>query len=251
MHRSFWRRKRPIRVPSNTAGQGQSNGDSDAARKLSLTLAALLAFAAGGTDVITFSRLGDVFAGVMTGNLVLLGLSIGSGKAVVIGRAGLAIVSFILGVLLAGRITRTAPDSTIWPRQVTRVLLVESGILAVLVVGWEVVGPSPEGSSQALLLVASAVAMGLQSGAVVGIGISGLSTTYLTGTLTSVMTTLAHSGRLRTPSVVIVASLLLGAVIMGVLITFAARLAPILPFVAVASVASVAIRDGRLHVHDG
>lgn len=213
---------------------------------MSFTLAALLAFGAGGIDAFTFSRLGEVFGGVMTGNLVILGLSIGSGKAVVIGRAGLAIAAFIAGVYLAGRITRDVAPSGIWPRQVTRVLFVESLILAALVIGWEVVGTSPKGASQALLLVACALAMGLQSGAVVTIGISGLSTTYLTGTLTGVLTNLAHSGRVKTQSVIIVASLLLGAISMALAISHIPRFAPALPLGAVILVLVTATHDKRL-----
>jgi uncharacterized membrane protein YoaK (UPF0700 family) len=233
-------------VPSNAKAQGRGSEGLDAARKLSLALAALLAFGAGGTDVFSFARLGDVFAGVMTGNLALLGLSIGSGKAVAVGRAIAAIAVFIAGLYLAGRITRGTVPSAIWPRQVTRVLFVEGVALAGLTIGWEVAGTSPKGAPQVLLLAAAALAMGLQSGAVVSIGISGLSTTYLTGTLTGVLTNLAHSGQLRKPSVVIVASLLLGAVAMGLTITFIPRLAPILPLAVVTFVVTVAMRDRRL-----
>jgi uncharacterized membrane protein YoaK (UPF0700 family) len=216
---------------------------------LSFRLAALLAFGAGGIDAFTFSRLGEVFGGVMTGNLVILGLSIGSGKAVVIGRASFAIVAFIVGVYLAGRMTRDMAPSRIWPRQVTGVLFVEGVVLAALVVGWEVVGTSPKGASQALLLVAAALAMGLQSGAVVSIGISGLSTTYLTGTLTGVLTNLARSGRIRTQSVVIVASLLLGAITMALVLSHAPRFAPALPLGAVILVLVTATHDKRFQGH--
>lgn len=38
----------------------------------------LLTFAAGSTDLACFLRLGHVFASVMTGNLVLLGLAAGT-----------------------------------------------------------------------------------------------------------------------------------------------------------------------------
>jgi uncharacterized membrane protein YoaK (UPF0700 family) len=216
---------------------------------LSFTLAALLAFGAGGIDAFTFARLGEVFGGVMTGNLVILGLSIGSGRAVVIGRASVAIAAFIAGVYLAGRITRDVAPTGIWPRQVTRVLFVEGVVLAALAAGWEVVGTSPKGASQAVLLVASALAMGLQSGAVVTIGISGLSTTYLTGTLTGVLTNLAHSGRIRTQSVVIVASLLLGAITMALVISHIPRFAPVLPLGAVILVLVGATHDKRLQGH--
>ena len=37
-------------------------------------LASMLAFASGATDLASFTRLGGVFASVITGNLVLLGL---------------------------------------------------------------------------------------------------------------------------------------------------------------------------------
>jgi uncharacterized membrane protein YoaK (UPF0700 family) len=236
-------------VSSSTSGPEHPDDGSNAARQLSFALAALLAFGAGGIDAFTFARLGNVFGGVMTGNLVILGLSIGTGKAVVAGRASLAIVAFIVGVYLAGRITRDVAPSRIWPRQVTRVLFVEGVILAALIVGWEVVGTSPKGSSQALLLAASALAMGLQSGAVVTIGISGLSTTYLTGTLTGVLTNFAHSGRIRTQSVVIVASLLIGAITMALVISHIPRFAPVLPLGAVILVVAAAQFDKRLQGH--
>ncbi len=81
---------------------------SDHTWRLAVRLAAVLAFGAGAMDAITFSRLGDVFAGVMTGNLVLLGISIGAGRGEIIGRLAVALVFFTLGVLAAGAVTRPA-----------------------------------------------------------------------------------------------------------------------------------------------
>ena len=70
-------------------------------------------------------------------------------------------------------------------------LLVESVLLATFTAGWEITGAKPEGGAQLLLLTAAAVAMGMQSGVVAVMGIAGVSTTYLTGTLTTLIDALA------------------------------------------------------------
>jgi uncharacterized membrane protein YoaK (UPF0700 family) len=222
------------------------NDDEANARHLALRLGVVLAFGAGAMDAITFSRLGDVFAGVMTGNMVLLGLAIGNGKAVVTGRVAVALASFAVGVLVAGGFTRGSASGAVWSRRVTRVLMLESGVILVFALGWQVSGGSPAGSGQALLLAGAAFAMGLQSGAVVAIGVPGLSTTYLTGTLTGFMTSVAHSAHVKTEALFLIAALLSGAVVAAIAITQVPRLAPALPLLAVAAAVATALRSPRL-----
>ena len=216
------------------------------ARRLAQRLALLLAFAAGSVDAIAFSRLGDVFAGVMTGNLVLLGLSIGDGKAVVTGRVVVALASFVVGVLAAGLMTRGPALDVIWPRRVTRVLTLECAVVLVFALGWQLADARPSGAGQVLLLTCAAVAMGLQSGVVTTIGIPGLSTTYLTGTLTGVLTTAAHTSRIRTQGLAIVGALVTGAAVAALLLGHVPRVVPALPLIAIACVIVAAARSAQL-----
>ena len=220
---------------------------SDHTWRLAVRLAAVLAFGAGAMDAITFSRLGDVFAGVMTGNLVLLGISIGAGRGEIIGRLAVALVFFTLGVLAAGAVTRPAAGTgRMWPRHVTDVLQIELIVIMVFAVIWQKSDATPTGIERDLLLGFAAFAMGLQSGAVMMIGIAGLSTTYLTGTLTSVLTALAHSREIRVHGMTILLALAVGAGAAALLVIHIPRLAPALPLCAVGAVVWIARRTALL-----
>ena len=84
---------------------GQS---SPAARQLTLA-AVLLTIGTGGTDVLSFTRLGGVFTSVMTGNLVLLGLAAARTSAGLAGRTAISITGYALGVAAAARLVALAP----------------------------------------------------------------------------------------------------------------------------------------------
>ena len=72
-----------------------------------------------------------------------------------------------------------------WPRPVNRALALELVILTAAAVGWFVTVGEPGTAVQFVLLLSAAIALGVQSSTVQRFGVSGLSTTYLTGTLTS------------------------------------------------------------------
>ena len=55
----------------------------------------------GATDATGFERLGHVFAGVVTGNLVLFGIGGVRRDGSLVLSAGCAVVGFLLGVLVA------------------------------------------------------------------------------------------------------------------------------------------------------
>lgn len=136
-----------------------------------------LGFAAGYSDALSFMGLGRVFTANMTGNTVLLGVALarGGGPEAVHGAAALA--GFLAGAALAAAMVERDPSGLAWPRSVTRALAVEVLLLATLAFAWT---RAPATASIAL----SALAMGVQSAAVHRLGVSGLSTTYITGTLT-------------------------------------------------------------------
>lgn len=151
-------------------------------------LVVVLTFLTGSADAVGFLALGGAFSSVMTGNMVLLGLSAGSGHAELALTSGCAIVSFITGVLAGARLVGAArPDDPVWPRQVTRALVLELLVFVVFLVVWQVNLPHPSAHVDLGLLMLSAAALGIQSSAIQRFGVPGLSSTYLTGTLTSLI----------------------------------------------------------------
>ena len=149
-------------------------------------LVVVLAFVSGYTDGVGFIVLGGAFTSVMTGNMVLLGLSAGQADWEGVGRALGAILAFTAGAALGTQVAGVADkQDPIWPRPVNRALAVELAIFAAAAVGWFVTVGEPGAVVQFVLLLALAVALGVQSSTVQRFGVPGLSTTYLTGTLTS------------------------------------------------------------------
>jgi uncharacterized membrane protein YoaK (UPF0700 family) len=153
------------------------------------TLLLMLTAAAGSADAIAYLGLGRVFTANMTGNLVLLGVAIGQVQLAGSIRSVIAFIAFAIGVLVGFRLT---PKSTaIWPRAVTLVVFVELGLLVVLAAGWVIAGPQPATIAIDLFIALSAGAMGMQTSATRRLGVAGMSTTFLTGTLTSLIAELA------------------------------------------------------------
>jgi len=66
-----------------------------------LIVGSLLAAAAGGFDAFTYLLHGGVFAGLQTGNLILLGVHLGQGQFDLVWRFVVPIVSFIIGTMIA------------------------------------------------------------------------------------------------------------------------------------------------------
>lgn len=195
-----------------------------------LVLAVLLTIASGGLDAISFTRLGSVFSSVVTGNLVLLGLSVGERDGTLAMYVAVAFGAFVVGGLAGSRLVGTVPDDgPVWPPRVTVALGVELVPLAGFVAGWLACGGEPSGGVRLGLLGLVAVALGVQSGAVRTVRIDGLSTTYLTGTLVGVLAQMASIDRVPWPSVALLVGLVAGAAGAGLLVVHAADWAPVLP----------------------
>lgn len=218
--------------------------DGARARRITLTAVALTA-GTGGIDVVSFTRLGGVFTSVMTANIVLLGLSIARASGTLAGHAALSVGCYVAGVAAAARAIgpappeRTVDERETWPTMVTVVFGAELLLLAGLAAGWELTGGHPSGAGQYLLQGTAAVAMGMQSAAVRGIGADDFSTTYLTGQLTKLVSTLVTPGKPRWPGWHMAGPLLAligGAVLSGVLIAGAPDAIPLITFVPLAGV---------------
>jgi uncharacterized membrane protein YoaK (UPF0700 family) len=160
-------------------------------------LVLLLAWAAGGVDAIGFLGLNHVFTANMTGNTVLLGLALGQGRGLAAWSNVTALVSFGLGVTLGALIVGGGKASGEWDLRVTWAILCEAVMLGAFTVVWHI---APDGADRGalalyLLIAFSALAMGIQSAAVRRLNLPGVATTYVTGTMTSLLAGIA--GRLR------------------------------------------------------
>jgi uncharacterized membrane protein YoaK (UPF0700 family) len=93
-----------------------------------------------------------------------------------------------------------------------------------------------------VLLFSTALALGIQSSTVQRFGVSGMSTTYLTGTLTTVVIRLAGGRRIREVwhSVEILLGLVAGAALGALLVLLVPLFAPVLQLVALGAVIVVA-----------
>src|SRR5450631_1556371 len=195
----------------------------------------LLAMTSGSLDAIGFLGLGGVFASVMTGNVVLLGLSAGTGNGLLAAHAVVAISGYVIGATAGVRVAgdRSPTGTAGWSIAVNAVLTIEFGLVVLFAIGWEFARGKPTTPSQLALIGIAATAMGLQSAAVRASTSAGVSTTYLTGTLTDVVATLA-SGRalhLEWTGVAVLAAALIGAVLAGAAVVGRSDLAPIVPLV--------------------
>jgi uncharacterized membrane protein YoaK (UPF0700 family) len=189
----------------------------------------VLASLSGATDAVGFVALGSAFTSVMTGNMVLVGVAAGTHEASALGFVATAIAAYVTGVAIGTRVTgQPESDDGVWPPFVTRALVLEAGLLATYAVIWWSLGSDPSRAWFAPLLALNAAALGVQSSAILRFGVNGLSTTYLTGTLTSVVVRLASGQRGQTVGhpVRILAGLILGASVGAGLVQFARPATP-------------------------
>ncbi len=212
-------------------------------------LLVVLAAAAGVVDVLAYLGLERVFTANMTGNMVLLGIAAGRGEAGQVLRSGVALAGFVAGVLAGALIggPRARRSERVWPWPVTAALGVELLVLAGFGTAWAMTGGRPAGPAVSVLIAVSAVAMGIQSEAVRRLGVSGIATTYVTGTLTYLVADVALPGGagVRRRGGVLLA-VLAGAGLGAALTVHAARLAALAPALLLgAVVATAAVRYRR------
>jgi uncharacterized membrane protein YoaK (UPF0700 family) len=144
-----------------------------------------LSLAAGCVDAVGYLALGQVFVANMTGNTVLLGLAIGQADGRGVLHTGTALAGFVCGVAVGAAIVERGPERAHWTPAVTAALGLEFVILVAFASGSLLEGSEPSGVAVYLLIVSSALAMGVQSAAVRRLNVADVSTTYITGTLTS------------------------------------------------------------------
>jgi uncharacterized membrane protein YoaK (UPF0700 family) len=210
-------------------------------RPQSLTLAVIaLTFGSGATDVACFTRLGGVFASVMTGNIILGGLAVARGSVSLLSHTAVSLAGYIAGVIGATRIayglrSASGEKGGVWPGHVTWALRAELVLLAGFTVGWEVSGARPAGWAQFCLLATAAAAMGVQAGAARDMGLMEVTTTYRPG----------HKTPHRVRRFGVLIGLAAGASLSGLLIAAdVAAAVPALPLGALVTALVLARRSG-------
>jgi uncharacterized membrane protein YoaK (UPF0700 family) len=202
-----------------------------------------LTFASGAIDAISYLGLGRVFTGNMTGNMILLGLAAARVQGLEALRSATAFAGFAIGVVLAARLLGRGVQAGVWPRRVTWALTIDLALLVALTAGWMASGGHPERPWLQVLIVFSGAAMGVQSAAMQRLAVPSVSTTYVTGTLTSVFMELAllgHPARGWGLRAGVVLALGVGAVLDGLVLLHWPVFAPLIPLAALAAVTATA-----------
>jgi uncharacterized membrane protein YoaK (UPF0700 family) len=230
-------------MPAQSSSEPPSSEPPQAGPRGREALLVGLAAGSGATDAFSFVALGHVFTSVITGNLVLVGVSIGALSFTDVLDIVIAVGCYLLATaatarLLAGRV----PSDAVWNAALTRMLLGEAAVQAVVLVLWLYAPIRP------LLIGLCAVAMGAQSATVRAVPGTGLSTTYLTGTLTALVASIATGRRTevgRAAGVGVLATLVIGAIAEAALLRVLPQAGPALPLLvslAVAVGAATALR---------
>jgi uncharacterized membrane protein YoaK (UPF0700 family) len=148
----------------------------------------ILAASAGSADGWSYFGFSHTFVANMTGNTVLLGLAVFQDHGDML-HPVISLGCYALGAMLGSVLTGTVRPGTVWSRAISRTLLLEALLLLAAEAGWIAIhlGPSHKPSLN-LLLATVALAVGMQSGAMVQLKIPGIVTTYITGTWTSLLT---------------------------------------------------------------
>ncbi|HZU44352.1 MAG TPA: YoaK family protein [Terriglobales bacterium] len=147
----------------------------------------LLAWAAGSVDAISYLALGHVFTANMTGNTMLMGMNAGQGHHAEALRSATALVGYLFGVAVGALLAKGGDKREKWTAGVTVTLALETLVLGAFGLAWYFTGAAEPSKPWYTLIAASGMTMGLQSVAVRQLGIPGIVTTYITGTLTSLV----------------------------------------------------------------
>lgn len=157
----------------------------------------LLTIVTGLVDAFSYLELGRVFVANMTGNVVFLAFALGGASGFVWWASLLAVITFLVGAFLGGRIARRRSGHR--GRHLLLAVAVQAAlIMATLVVTLFLARPTAESSYAgvplAVLVVLLGIAMGLQNATARALAVPDLTTTVLTLTLTGISADSAAAG---------------------------------------------------------
>jgi uncharacterized membrane protein YoaK (UPF0700 family) len=199
---------------------------------VALTLLALT-FVTGIVDALSFLGLGQVFAGMMTGNVLFLGFGIAGASGSSVVAPLVAIVAFGAGGLAGGFLAARSPDHPGWGLIACLAFeVVMVGAAAVLAAAIDV---NQDELSAWVLIAALSLAMGARNTAVRRIGLAELPTNVLTVAVASFEAGTSFAGASPSHLVPRAASVLamLGGAIAGALLLEGPGLSASLAFAAI------------------
>ncbi|MBV9227534.1 MAG: DUF1275 domain-containing protein [Acidobacteriaceae bacterium] len=147
------------------------------------TLGILVAMTAttGLVDAVSFLALGHIFTANMTGNVVFLAFAFAGTPGVSIGRSFLALLCFLVGAVLGGRLMRGSKPA----RHAQQALWIEAALLLVATATSSGVRSADHTHLlRQSTIVCTAVAMGIRNAFVRKLAVPDLTTTVLTLTIT-------------------------------------------------------------------
>ncbi|MCC3302255.1 YoaK family protein [Arthrobacter sp. zg-Y895] len=150
--------------------------------RVHLWLMLALTFSTGVVDAVGYLGLDRVFTGNMTGNVVLLGMAFAGGADLPILRPVLALLFFMLGAALAGRMLRKGPEG--WSGRTTLSLMVVAGVITALAVLTAVVDVQASSLLGSITTSALAIAMGIQAATAKRLKVAEITTVVVTSTIT-------------------------------------------------------------------
>jgi uncharacterized membrane protein YoaK (UPF0700 family) len=144
----------------------------------------VLAAASGSADGWSYFGIAHAFVANMTGNTVLLGISIFHLHGDFI-HPLIAVLGYVAGTAVGTLLTRSVPPGTVWHPRVSWTLFLEGLLLIGAEGAWVAMRQQPSARGASILLASIAIAIGMQSAAMIQLRIPGVVTTYITGTWTT------------------------------------------------------------------
>jgi uncharacterized membrane protein YoaK (UPF0700 family) len=136
----------------------------------------------GIVDAVSFLALGRVFTANMTGNVVLLGFAFAGAPGLSISRSAVALIAFLSGAVLGGRMAFKASDRG-WADRAFSLEALLLGVSAVSALGMSSTA-EVHPLQLHVVIAATAVAMGLRNAVVRKLAVPDMTTTVLTLTIT-------------------------------------------------------------------
>jgi uncharacterized membrane protein YoaK (UPF0700 family) len=131
----------------------------------------------------------------MTGNTVLLGIAVFQNHGDLLHPA-ISLGCYAVGAVIGSYLTGDVPPGTFWSKAISWTLMLEALLLVAAEAGWIAIHLHANHSPGLNVLLATvALAIGLQSGAMVQLKIPGIVTTYITGTWTTLLSGLVGFAR--------------------------------------------------------
>ena len=161
--------------------------------RVHLVLMLALTFSTGVVDAVGYLGLDKVFAGNMTGNVVVLGMAAAGAENLPLAGPAIALAGFLSGALAGGRVLRPVASGH-WSRRIGAVFGTVGLILAVLAVVLFIVGPALPTATLLVVVLLLAVAMGAQAAAARHLAVKDITTVVVTSLITGLAADAAVTG---------------------------------------------------------